>query len=118
MSVANALAFLRRDKWGWAALLAVGAVFTRATGILLVIPFGLAWLGFAVYLAWQIAVWFVLPMGNMDLAVFYRAGREAAAGNDPYLFRGEMVFLSPPPALGVFRLVSALPYPAVAIPSP
>ena len=75
--------------------------------------FGLAGLGFAVYLAWQVAVLFVLPTGNMDLAVFYRAGREAAAGNDPYLFRGEMVFLSPPPALGVFRLVSALPYPAV-----
>ena len=40
----GALALLRRDRWGWAALLAVGAVFTRATGVLLVIPFGLAWL--------------------------------------------------------------------------
>ncbi len=73
----------------------------------------LAGLGFAVYLAWQLAVLFVLPTGNMDLAVFYRAGREAAAGRDPYLFRGEMVFLSPPPALGAFRLASALPYPVV-----
>ena len=41
----GALALLKRDRWGWAALLAVGAVFTRATGVLLVIPFGLAWLG-------------------------------------------------------------------------
>ncbi|HXQ16098.1 MAG TPA: mannosyltransferase family protein [Caulobacteraceae bacterium] len=41
----GALAVLRRGAWGWAAALAVGAVFTRATGLLLVIPFGLAWLG-------------------------------------------------------------------------
>lgn len=40
----GALALLKRERWGWAALLAVGAVFTRATGVLLVIPFGLAWL--------------------------------------------------------------------------
>ena len=41
----GALALLRRGAWGWAAALAVGAVFTRATGLLLVIPFGMAWLG-------------------------------------------------------------------------
>ena len=41
----GALALMKRDRWGWAAALAVGAVFTRATGVLLVIPFGLAWLG-------------------------------------------------------------------------
>jgi Mannosyltransferase (PIG-V) len=41
----GALALLRRGGWGWAAALAVGAVFTRATGLLLVIPFGMAWLG-------------------------------------------------------------------------
>ena len=40
----GSLALLRRGAWGWAAALAVGAVFTRATGVLLVIPFGLAWL--------------------------------------------------------------------------
>lgn len=40
----GALALMKRDRWGWAAVLAVGAVFTRATGVLLVIPFGLAWL--------------------------------------------------------------------------
>lgn len=40
----GALALLRRGAWGWAALLAAGAVFTRATGVLLVIPFGLTWL--------------------------------------------------------------------------
>ncbi|HEY1427154.1 MAG TPA: mannosyltransferase family protein, partial [Caulobacteraceae bacterium] len=40
----GALALMKRDRWGWAAALAVGAVFTRATGVLLVIPFGLAWL--------------------------------------------------------------------------
>jgi hypothetical protein len=70
---------------------------------------GLAGLGFAVYLAWEAAVLFVLPTANMDLNVFYRAGREAASGQDPYRFEGEMVFLSPPPALGAFRLASALP---------
>ena len=40
----GALAMLKRDAWGWAAALAVGAVFTRATGVLLVVPFGLTWL--------------------------------------------------------------------------
>jgi hypothetical protein len=40
----GALAAMRRDRWGWAALLAVAAVFTRATGFLLVIPFAVAWL--------------------------------------------------------------------------
>ena len=40
----GALALLKRGAWRWAAALAVGAVFTRATGVLLVIPFGLAWL--------------------------------------------------------------------------
>ena len=36
----GALACLKRDRWGWAAALAVCAVFTRATGILLIIPNG------------------------------------------------------------------------------
>ncbi|HZZ89124.1 MAG TPA: mannosyltransferase family protein [Caulobacteraceae bacterium] len=40
----GALAMMRRAAWGWAAALAVAAVFTRATGVLLVIPFGLVWL--------------------------------------------------------------------------
>jgi Mannosyltransferase (PIG-V) len=40
----GALAAMRRDRWGWAALLAVAAVFTRATGFLLVVPFAVAWL--------------------------------------------------------------------------
>ncbi len=40
----GALAMLRRERWIWAAALAVAAVFTRATGFLLVIPFGWAWL--------------------------------------------------------------------------
>jgi hypothetical protein len=40
----GALALLRREAWGWAAALAVGAVLTRATGLLLVIPLGMAWL--------------------------------------------------------------------------
>jgi len=40
----GALAAMRRDRWGWAALLAVGAVLTRATGFLLVVPFAVAWL--------------------------------------------------------------------------
>jgi hypothetical protein len=40
----GALALLRRGAWGWAASLAVAAVLTRVTGVLLVIPFGLAWL--------------------------------------------------------------------------
>ena len=40
----GSLAMLRRDRWGWAAALAAGAVFTRATGVLLIIPLGWAWL--------------------------------------------------------------------------
>jgi hypothetical protein len=40
----GSLALMRRGAWGWAAALAVAAVFTRVTGVLLVIPFGLAWL--------------------------------------------------------------------------
>jgi hypothetical protein len=40
----GALAFMRRGAWGWAAALGAGAVFTRATGVLLIVPFGLAWL--------------------------------------------------------------------------
>jgi len=40
----GALAMLKRGAWTIAAALAVGAVFTRATGVLLIIPFGLAWL--------------------------------------------------------------------------
>ncbi len=72
--------------------------------------YALAGLGLLAYLAWIAAVLFVLPTGNMDFAVFYRAGREAAEGRDPYLFGGEMVFLSPPPALGAFRMIAALPY--------
>lgn len=37
----GALALLKRGRWGWAALLAVAAVWTRATGALLLVPF--AW---------------------------------------------------------------------------
>jgi hypothetical protein len=40
----GALATMRRGAWGWAAVLAVAAVLTRATGVLLVIPFGWVWL--------------------------------------------------------------------------
>ena len=40
----GALAFLKRGAWRWAAVLAASAVFTRATGVLLAIPFGWAWL--------------------------------------------------------------------------
>ena len=40
----GALAMLKRGAWRWAAALAVAAVFTRATGVLLIVPFGLAWL--------------------------------------------------------------------------
>src|SRR5208337_1689883 len=58
---------------------------------------------------WQLAVLFVLPPGNADFAVFYRAGQEAAAGRDPYLYAGEDVFLNPLPALGAFRLASMNP---------
>jgi hypothetical protein len=39
----GALAMLRRDRWVWAASLAAAAVWTRATGFLLVIPFAWAW---------------------------------------------------------------------------
>jgi hypothetical protein len=39
----GALAMLRRERWVWAAVLAAAAVFTRATGFLLVIPFAWAW---------------------------------------------------------------------------
>jgi hypothetical protein len=39
----GALACVKRDRWGWAAALAVAATFTRATGFLLVIPFAWAW---------------------------------------------------------------------------
>ena len=39
----GALAMLRRDRWVWAAALAAAAVFTRATGFLLVIPFAWVW---------------------------------------------------------------------------
>ena len=39
----GAVAFLKRGAWRWASLLAVGAVFTRATGVLLAIPFAWVW---------------------------------------------------------------------------
>ena len=52
---------------------------------------------------------FVLPPGNTDFAVFLRAGQEAAAGRDPYLYAGEDVFLNPLPGLGAFRLASMIP---------
>lgn len=44
-----------------------------------------------------------------DLEIFYRAGREASAGRDPYLHRGRDVFLNPPPALALLRPVALLP---------
>jgi hypothetical protein len=68
-----------------------------------------AWIGFATYLVWQLAVFFVLPEGNADFAVFLRAGREVAAGLDPYAYAGETVFLNPLPALGAFRLAALIP---------
>jgi len=40
----GSLALLKRERWGWAAALAAAAVFTRATGVLLIIPLGWAWL--------------------------------------------------------------------------
>jgi hypothetical protein len=40
----GALALLRRRHWAWAALLAACAPLTRAVGVALIIPFGLAWL--------------------------------------------------------------------------
>jgi hypothetical protein len=39
----GALALMKRERWGWAAALAAASVFTRATGVLLVAPFGWAW---------------------------------------------------------------------------
>lgn len=66
-------------------------------------------IGFASYLVWQLAVLLVLPPGNTDFTVFHRAGQEAAAGRDPYLYAGEDVFLNPLPGLGAFRLVSMIP---------
>ena len=38
------LALIRRKRFGWAALLAVGATWTRAVGVALVIPLALPWL--------------------------------------------------------------------------
>jgi hypothetical protein len=40
----GALALLRRERWLWAAALAAAAVWTRATGVLLVIPFAWMWI--------------------------------------------------------------------------
>jgi hypothetical protein len=40
----GAIALLRRRRWVWAALLAILATWTRANGVLLIIPFGWAWL--------------------------------------------------------------------------
>ncbi len=40
----GALAMMRRRRWAWAGLLGAAAVWTRSTGLLLVIPFGLQWL--------------------------------------------------------------------------
>ncbi len=68
-----------------------------------------AWIGFATYLGWQFAVLCILPEGNDDFAVFLRAGREAAAGQDPYSYAGADVFLNPLPALGVFRIAAQIP---------
>jgi hypothetical protein len=45
-----------------------------------------------------------------DLEIFYRAGREASAGRDPYLHSGRDVFLNPPPALALLRPIALLPY--------
>lgn len=39
----SSLLLLRRGHWGWAALLAVLATFTRAAGVLLVVPMVIAW---------------------------------------------------------------------------
>ncbi len=41
----GALALLRREQWLWAAAFAVASVWTRATGVLLVIPFAWMWFG-------------------------------------------------------------------------
>ena len=38
------LAMIKREKWFFAALLGVAATLTRAVGVLLVIPMGIAWL--------------------------------------------------------------------------
>ena len=43
----GALALMRRGLWPWAALLAAGAVWTRSTGVLLLIPFAWTWLAHA-----------------------------------------------------------------------
>lgn len=40
----GALALMRRGRWPWAALLAAGAVWTRSTGVLLLVPFAWTWL--------------------------------------------------------------------------
>jgi hypothetical protein len=40
----SSLALLRKERYGWAALLAVLATFTRAAGVLLVVPLLLSWL--------------------------------------------------------------------------
>jgi hypothetical protein len=40
----SSLVFLRRGRWGWAAFLAVLATFTRAAGVVLVVPLLLAWI--------------------------------------------------------------------------
>lgn len=40
----SSLALLRKERFGWAALLAVLATFTRAAGVLLVVPLLLSWL--------------------------------------------------------------------------
>jgi hypothetical protein len=41
----GALALMKRRRWPWAALLAAGAVWTRSTGVLLLIPFVWTWAG-------------------------------------------------------------------------
>jgi hypothetical protein len=68
-----------------------------------------AWIGFATFLGWQLAVLCILPEGNTDFAIFHRAGQEAGAGRDPYLYEGEDPFLNPLPGLGAFRLASIIP---------
>lgn len=40
----GALAFMRRRNWALAGVLGAAAVWTRSTGVLLVVPFGLTWL--------------------------------------------------------------------------
>jgi Gpi18-like mannosyltransferase len=50
----GALAMLRRRQWLWAGLFAACAMLTRAVGVALVIPFGIAWFGeaFPLIRAW------------------------------------------------------------------